>query len=196
MHHCRPSKAIIAEGRFSRNFEFLTLYSNRLNPTSSHLSYSHPKLDQFPISRDRIAESKVCLLSESSSYEPLHAFDPEIERTLHYLRKARHIVTIDSNSSDSIWNSENSNFTTNESNFSEHQEAGSMENNDRRSWPHYRRGVSPVVHSMSTTRASSKSSQALKGVPCGLFQDEAVGDTGRPHKMKAFQFSLVGVAKD
>ncbi|RDX81100.1 hypothetical protein CR513_38267, partial [Mucuna pruriens] len=52
-------------------------------------------------------------------------------RTLHRSRKARHIVTPDSNSSDFIWNSENSHFTTDESNFSEHQEAGSMENNDK-----------------------------------------------------------------
>ncbi|RDY10468.1 hypothetical protein CR513_05012, partial [Mucuna pruriens] len=52
-------------------------------------------------------------------------------RTLHRLRKARHIVTLDSSSSDSIWNYENSHFTTDESNFSKHQEAGSMENNDK-----------------------------------------------------------------
>ncbi|RDX96468.1 hypothetical protein CR513_20866, partial [Mucuna pruriens] len=66
-----------------------------------------------------------------SSSKSLHAFDPKIERTLHRLRKVRHTVTPDSSSSNSIWNSENSNFTTDESNFSEHQEAGSMENNDR-----------------------------------------------------------------
>ncbi|RDY10374.1 hypothetical protein CR513_05108, partial [Mucuna pruriens] len=66
-----------------------------------------------------------------SSSESLHAFDPEIERTLYHLRKARRTVTPDSNSSDSIWNFENSNITTDESNFSEHQEAGPMENNDR-----------------------------------------------------------------
>ncbi|RDY10038.1 hypothetical protein CR513_05503, partial [Mucuna pruriens] len=53
-----------------------------------------------------------------SSSEPLHAFDPEIERTLHRLRKVRHTsITPDSSSSDSIWNSEN--------------KARSMENNDR-----------------------------------------------------------------
>ncbi|RDX94016.1 hypothetical protein CR513_23652, partial [Mucuna pruriens] len=66
-----------------------------------------------------------------SSSEPLHAFDPEIERTLHRLRKARHTITLDSSSSNSIWNSENSNFTTDESISLEHQEAGTMENNDR-----------------------------------------------------------------
>ncbi|RDY00164.1 hypothetical protein CR513_16683, partial [Mucuna pruriens] len=66
-----------------------------------------------------------------SSSEPLHAFDPEIERTLHRLRKARRTITLDSSSSNSIWNSENSNFTTDESISFEHQEARSMENNDR-----------------------------------------------------------------
>ncbi|RDX80486.1 hypothetical protein CR513_38956, partial [Mucuna pruriens] len=55
----------------------------------------------------------------------------ETQRTLHSLRKVRHIVTPDNSSSDSIWNFENSNFTTDKSNFSKHQEAGSMENNDR-----------------------------------------------------------------
>ncbi|RDX72657.1 hypothetical protein CR513_47830, partial [Mucuna pruriens] len=78
----------------------------------------------------------IYLLSESSGYtersfDPLHAFDLEIERTLHCLRKVRHTITPDSSSSNSIWNSKNNNSTTNESNFFEHQEAGSMENNDR-----------------------------------------------------------------
>ncbi|RDY06299.1 hypothetical protein CR513_09735, partial [Mucuna pruriens] len=65
-------------------------------------------------------------------------------------------------------NSENSNFTTNDSNFSEHQEVESMENNDRT----LKELVTPDM----------VSSQALKGVPRGLFHDEAVGDTGRPHQ--------------
>ncbi|RDX61446.1 hypothetical protein CR513_60327, partial [Mucuna pruriens] len=63
--------------------------------------------------------------------EPLHAFDPEIERTLHRLRKARRTITLDSSSSNSIGNSKISNFTTNDCNLFEHQEIGSMENNDR-----------------------------------------------------------------
>ncbi|RDX86105.1 hypothetical protein CR513_32601, partial [Mucuna pruriens] len=115
MHHRRPSKAIIEEGRFSGNSKFLTLYS-------IYFSALKHKTPLFTISPESETES---------SSEPLHAFDPEIERTLHCLRKVRHIVTPDSSSFDSIWNSENSNFTTDESNFSEHQEAGSMENNDR-----------------------------------------------------------------
>ncbi|RDX82348.1 hypothetical protein CR513_36883, partial [Mucuna pruriens] len=66
-----------------------------------------------------------------SSSKLLHAFDLEIERTLHCLRKVRHTVTPNSSSYDSLWNSENSNFTIDESNFFEHQETRSMENNDR-----------------------------------------------------------------
>ncbi|RDY08526.1 hypothetical protein CR513_07236, partial [Mucuna pruriens] len=58
-----------------------------------------------------------------SSSKPLYAFDPKIERTLHHLRKVKHTIKPDSNSSDSIWNSENSNLTTDKSNFSQHQEA-------------------------------------------------------------------------
>ncbi|RDY10736.1 hypothetical protein CR513_04712, partial [Mucuna pruriens] len=54
-----------------------------------------------------------------SSSEPLHPSDPDIERTLHHLKKVRHTVTPDNSSSDSIWNSEI------------HQEARSMENNHR-----------------------------------------------------------------
>ncbi|RDX89497.1 hypothetical protein CR513_28771, partial [Mucuna pruriens] len=97
---------------------------DRVSTTLSCLSYSRPKPNRFLVSRDQIVKSRsalaslrVCLLSESSrsSSKPLHAFDLEIERTLHRLRKVRHIITSDSN----------------ESNFSKHQEAGSMENNDR-----------------------------------------------------------------
>ncbi|RDX72757.1 hypothetical protein CR513_47715, partial [Mucuna pruriens] len=105
---------------------------DRVSPTLLHLSYSRPKPNRFPITRDRIAESWSALaLLRPSRFEPLHAFDPEIKRTLHRLRKVRHTVKLDSNSSNSIWSFENSNFTTDESNFLEHQEAGSMENNDR-----------------------------------------------------------------
>ncbi|RDY02883.1 hypothetical protein CR513_13605, partial [Mucuna pruriens] len=79
----------------------------------------------------------VCLSRNhisSSSWSPtkiiLVALKPTNKRTLHRLRKARHTVTPDSSSFD-ILNFENSNFTIDESNFSEHQEEGLMENNDR-----------------------------------------------------------------
>ncbi|RDX75994.1 hypothetical protein CR513_44077, partial [Mucuna pruriens] len=38
--------------------------------------------------------------------------------------------------------------------------------------------------------------QALKRISCGLFHDEAIGDTESYIKMKAFLFSLDGAAKD
>ncbi|RDX74560.1 hypothetical protein CR513_45685, partial [Mucuna pruriens] len=95
---------------------------DRVSSTSSRLSYSRPKPDWFLVSRDRIVESRSTLVSlRLSHFERLHAFDPEIERSFHRLRKIRHIVTLDSSSSDSIWNFENSNFTTDKSNFSDHQ---------------------------------------------------------------------------
>ncbi|RDY00944.1 hypothetical protein CR513_15791, partial [Mucuna pruriens] len=42
----------------------------------------------------------------------------------------------------------------------------------------------------------SRSSQALKGVPCGLFHDEAVGDTRRTHQDESVSIPLDGVVKD
>ncbi|RDX65760.1 hypothetical protein CR513_55555, partial [Mucuna pruriens] len=74
-----------------------------------------------PIDRSVFCLSHLGILSLSS--EPLHAFDLGIERTLHRLRKVRHTITPNSSSSNSIWNSENSNFTIDESNFSENQKA-------------------------------------------------------------------------
>ncbi|RDX98891.1 hypothetical protein CR513_18132, partial [Mucuna pruriens] len=122
-----------------------------------------------------------------SSSEPLHAFDLEIERTLHRLRKVRHT------------NSENSNFTTDESIFYEHQEAGSMENNYRtlkelatpdmvyQPWCIQCPPLEPaqsyeLKSSLIHLLPKRRSSQALKGVSHCLFHDEAVGDTRRPHQ--------------
>ncbi|RDX84415.1 hypothetical protein CR513_34538, partial [Mucuna pruriens] len=139
--------------------------------------------------------------SKVSFWKPLHAFELEIERTLHRLRKVRHIVTPDSSSSDFIWNSENSNFTTDESNFYEHQEARLMENNNRtlkelaipevvyQPWCIQCPPLEPaqsyelkssLIHLMLSFMVLS--SQALKGVPRDLFHDEAVGDTRRLHQ--------------
>ncbi|RDY05517.1 hypothetical protein CR513_10630, partial [Mucuna pruriens] len=53
---------------------------------------------------------------------PLYALDPEIEKTFHRLRKMGNTTIADSSSSDSILNSENSNFSTEESHFYEYQE--------------------------------------------------------------------------
>ncbi|RDY10533.1 hypothetical protein CR513_04934, partial [Mucuna pruriens] len=120
---------------------------DRVSPNPSRLNHFWLKPYRFPVSQDRIAESESALalprpsrhfpsrsqvgIPQHLASEPLHAFDLEIERTLHRLRKARHTITLDSSSSNSIWNSENSNFTTDESISFEHQEVGTMENNDR-----------------------------------------------------------------
>ncbi|RDX72994.1 hypothetical protein CR513_47448, partial [Mucuna pruriens] len=155
VHHCRSS---IGSRRGRRTFIFLHLNTSPLftasqspRPSQSDSVASKSLLAEtmFPVSRDRIAESKSALaLSRPSRHspsrsqvgisqhlasnsEPLHAFDPEIERTLHRLRKARHTITLDASSSNSIWNSENSNFTTDESIPFEHQGPGTMKNNDR-----------------------------------------------------------------
>ncbi|RDY12053.1 hypothetical protein CR513_03204, partial [Mucuna pruriens] len=117
-----------------------------------------------------------------SSSEPLHAFDPEIERTLHRLRKARHIVASDNSSSDSIWNSKNSNFTTDKSISVEYQEAGSMENNDRT----LKELATPdVFHGL----ADEDPHKHLKEFHVVWIPEDHI-------KVKAFPFSLDGAAKD
>ncbi|RDX89966.1 hypothetical protein CR513_28219, partial [Mucuna pruriens] len=77
------------------NADFPPLVRDRVNPTLSHLS----KPESY----------------RQSGFEPLHVFDPEIERTLYRLRNVRHTITPDNNSSNFIWNSESSNFTIDES---------------------------------------------------------------------------------
>ncbi|RDX83308.1 hypothetical protein CR513_35789, partial [Mucuna pruriens] len=54
-----------------------------------------------------------------------------MDKTFHRLRKVGNIIIDDNSSSDSILNSKNSNFATDESHFSEYPEVGSLENNDR-----------------------------------------------------------------
>ncbi|RDX86378.1 hypothetical protein CR513_32296, partial [Mucuna pruriens] len=70
-------------------------------------------------------------LGNISNSAPLYALDPEIDKTFHRLRKIGNTIIGDNSSSDSILNSKNSNFATNESHFSEYLEKGSMEKNDR-----------------------------------------------------------------
>ncbi|RDY11558.1 hypothetical protein CR513_03749, partial [Mucuna pruriens] len=157
-----------------------------------------------------------------SSSEPLHAFDIEIERTLHRLRKARNTITLDNSSSNSIWNSENSNFTTDESISFEHQEAGTMENNDRtlkelatpdvvyQPWciqcPPLEPAQSyelksslihllPKFHGL-VVKVQSDPHKHLKEfhVVCSTMRPQGIPEDHI--KMKAFPFSLDGAAKD
>ncbi|RDX67964.1 hypothetical protein CR513_53104, partial [Mucuna pruriens] len=137
---------------------------------------------EFPALYSR---SVFCLsylaISSLSSSEPLHAFDLEIERTLHRLRK-------------------NSNFTTDKSNFSEHQEVGSMENNDRT----LKELATPnVVYQLWCIQCLPLEPTQSEDPHKHLKEFHMVCSTMRPQgiledriKMKAFPFSLDGAAKD
>ncbi|RDY02535.1 hypothetical protein CR513_14007, partial [Mucuna pruriens] len=154
-----------------------------------------------------------------TNFEPLHAFDPEIERTLHRLRKARHTLTLDSSSPSSIWNSKNNNFTTDESNLFEHQEARSMEKNDRilkelatpnvvyQSWYIQCPSLEPaqshefksnLIHLLPKFHglAGEDPHKHLKEfhVVCSTMRPQGILEDHI--KMKAFPFSLDGAAKD
>ncbi|RDX86791.1 hypothetical protein CR513_31836, partial [Mucuna pruriens] len=61
-----------------------------------------------------------------SNFAPLYALDPEIKKTFYRLRKVGNTIIADNSSSDSILNSENSNFATKESHFFEYQETRSI----------------------------------------------------------------------
>ncbi|RDY06778.1 hypothetical protein CR513_09185, partial [Mucuna pruriens] len=188
-----------------------------------------------PSRNDRIAQSESALalprpsrhfpsrsqvgIPQHLAFEPLHALDPEIERTLHRLRKARHTITLDSSSSNSIWNSENSNFTTNESISFEHQEAGTMENNDRTlkelatpdvvyqpwciQYPPLEPAQSYKLKSSLIHLLPKFHGLAGEDPHKHLKEFHVVCSTMRPQgipedhvKMKAFPFSLDGAAKD
>ncbi|RDY03426.1 hypothetical protein CR513_13005, partial [Mucuna pruriens] len=62
-----------------------------------------------------------------SSTDPLHDLDPEIEITLHRLRKARNIVVNNNNSSNSISSSDNSSPVTNNFDSFEYSTTNSFE---------------------------------------------------------------------
>ncbi|RDX87322.1 hypothetical protein CR513_31216, partial [Mucuna pruriens] len=66
-----------------------------------------------------------------SSTDPLYALDPEIERTLRRLRKARNLVVNNSRGADSVINSNQFSTNISVSSFSHFVEPGQMENNDR-----------------------------------------------------------------
>ncbi|RDX71608.1 hypothetical protein CR513_49024, partial [Mucuna pruriens] len=66
-----------------------------------------------------------------SSIDPLYAFDPEIEKTLRRLRKARNLVVNNSRSSDSVINSNQLCTDNSVASSNIFIEPGQMENNDR-----------------------------------------------------------------
>ncbi|RDY00218.1 hypothetical protein CR513_16633, partial [Mucuna pruriens] len=128
-------------------------------------------------------------------------------------------MAFDSSSYDSIWNSENSNFTTDESVSFEHQEAGSMENNDRTLKELATPDVvyqpcciqcpplepaqsyelkSSLIHLLTKFHglAGENPHKHLKEfhVVCSKMRSQGIPEDHI--KMKAFPFSLNGVAKD
>ncbi|RDX68237.1 hypothetical protein CR513_52795, partial [Mucuna pruriens] len=133
---------------------------------------------------------------------------------MHHLRKVRHIVTPDSNSFDSIWNYENNNFTTNESNFS------STRRQDQ--WRTMELATPNMVYQpwciqcppLEPTQSYELKSNLIHLVPkfhCLASEDphkhlkefHVVCSTMRPQgipedhiKMKAFPFSMDGAIKD
>ncbi|RDX79471.1 Retrovirus-related Pol polyprotein from transposon 17.6, partial [Mucuna pruriens] len=135
-----------------------------------------------------------------SSTDPLYAFDPEIERTLRRLRKARNLVVDNSRNSDSVINSNQ--FATNISvaSFSHFAEPGQMENNDRT----LKELATPdVVINLGASNIHSWSQLKREDPHKHLKKFHVVCSTMRPQgipedyiKMKAFPFSLDGAAKD
>ncbi|RDX93405.1 hypothetical protein CR513_24344, partial [Mucuna pruriens] len=105
-----------------------------------------------------------------SSTDPLYAFDPEIEKTLHKLRKTRNLIVNNSRSFDLVINSDQ--FCTDNSIASSNifAEPGQMENNDR------------TLKELATPYVVKRPPQASKGIPCGLFHNEAVGDIRGLHQ--------------
>ncbi|RDX77951.1 hypothetical protein CR513_41843, partial [Mucuna pruriens] len=90
-----------------------------------------------------------------SRTEPLYAFNPEIEKTLHRLRRTRNLI-----------------FCTDNPDASSKilAEPGQMENNDR------------TLKELATLNVVRGPPQASEGIPCGLLHNEAVGDIGGLHQ--------------
>ncbi|RDY09841.1 hypothetical protein CR513_05730, partial [Mucuna pruriens] len=107
-----------------------------------------------------------------SSSDPLYELDPKIEITLRRLRKARNIVV--SNSSNSVSSSDNSSPITNTVDSVEYSSSNNfaeqMESNNERT---LKEPATPNVVYQPWRRPP----QAVEGIPCGLFHNEAVGDT-------------------
>ncbi|RDX70783.1 hypothetical protein CR513_49937, partial [Mucuna pruriens] len=101
------------------------------------------------------------------SIDPLYAFDPEIENTLRRLRRTRNLIVDNSRSYDFVIDSDQ--FCTDNSVASSNMftSPGQMENHDR------------TLKELATPDVSyrRRPPQASQGIPRGLFNDKAVGDT-------------------
>ncbi|RDY09017.1 hypothetical protein CR513_06693, partial [Mucuna pruriens] len=108
---------------------------------------SSPTLSHSSVSESVLSWNNVRYSSPESSSDPLHALDPKIEITLRKLTNVRNTIVSNNGSSNSISNSDNPIFVTNDSDFSEcssydikfycnfcvinFQEPKPMENNDQ-----------------------------------------------------------------
>ncbi|RDX83355.1 hypothetical protein CR513_35735, partial [Mucuna pruriens] len=166
-----------------------------------------------------VRSSLACVFSKFQlviSSDALYDLDPEIEITLRRLRKARNIVV--SNSSNSISSSDNSNLVTNTFDSVEYSstnnfaESKQMENNDRTLkelaipdvtylYPQLEPAQTYKLKSSHTFVAKiswsrgRRSPQAFEGIPCGLFHNEAAGDTERLHQDEGVPILLGGSSK-
>ncbi|RDX78189.1 hypothetical protein CR513_41566, partial [Mucuna pruriens] len=155
--------------------------SNLLSKTKSSLTLLRPsETESVPLgcvclrlaetvsdpSLSRLHQTSLC---RESSSDPLYDLDPEIELTLHRLRKARNIVYSDNSSP--VTNTYDSVEYSNTNNFVEPEQ---MENNDQT----LKELATPDV----VYQPWKRSSQALKRIPCCLFHNEAARDTGELHQ--------------
>ncbi|RDX67050.1 hypothetical protein CR513_54112, partial [Mucuna pruriens] len=133
-----------------------------------------------PSSQVFVPERDLFRRSLRSSTDPLYVLDLEIEITLRRLRKARNIVV--SGSSSSVSSSDNSSHVTNNSNSVEYDstntfaELEQMENNDKT--------LKELATLDMVYQPWRRPPQAFEGIPCGLFHNEAAGDTRGLHQNK------------
>ncbi|RDX70124.1 hypothetical protein CR513_50666, partial [Mucuna pruriens] len=144
----------------------------------------------------RIQPTLPFIAFTKSSIDPLYAFDSEIEKTLHRLRKARNLVVNNRRSSDSIINSNQLCTDNSVASSNIFAEPGQMENNDRTLKELATPDVVyqpwciqyPQLEPAQTYELKSglihlrRPPQAIEGIPHGLLHNEAVEDTGGLHQ--------------
>ncbi|RDY03912.1 hypothetical protein CR513_12440, partial [Mucuna pruriens] len=104
------------------------------NSASAKMSqYSTPQILRHFTSHQITIKRTVSLrkIDLGSSTDPLYAFDPEIEKTLRRLRKARNLVVNNSRSSDSVIDSNQLCIDNSVASSNIFAEPGQMEDNDK-----------------------------------------------------------------
>ncbi|RDY05967.1 hypothetical protein CR513_10131, partial [Mucuna pruriens] len=179
---------------------------NRISPCQERVGILHLSVSRYYIR---------CMTRSSTN--PFYDLDPKIETTLRRLRKARNIVVSNSNSSNSVSNSDNSSLVTNTSNFVEYSstnnfaEPEQIENNDQTLKELATLDVYPQLEPAQSYELKSglihlllkfhgligeDPHKHLKEFHVVCFKMRPQGILEDYIKMKAFLFSLDGVAKD